>query len=457
MKSEATNAAQLKKWQILVYTITFVAYAMSHFSRKCYTNVKSNLKEEAGMSKEMLGLLDSVFMFFYAVGSYFSGSLGDRMNPSHVVGAGLYGAGFCVVLFAAGVWFDLVNTTSSVWLYTTYFVLIWTLHGLFQSTGGPVNTAIMGNWFSKENRGLIFGTWTCHQYMGNIIAAVVSAVVLSSGYPYWWALVIPAVCNIVWGLVCTFLLPPRPADKDIDFGDTKAAEVSNADLPPPIGFIDAFKIPGVARYAISFGFFKLINYILFFWLPTFLMVHFDPSTGNLISTLYDVGMMPGGIIVGWASDVFGGRRATVVTIFLLLLCPIIGIFSAYNDVMGVPLTLIFLVMMGILIGGPNNIITSAVAADLASDPSIQGNNRALGTVTGIINGSGSITAAIGLLFIPKIDSAFPGVGVWYFMIICTLIGCALLSPKVCSELSQGSEEEPVARPGRGGYSSINRA
>ncbi len=40
----------------------------------------------------------------------------------------------------------------------------------------------MGNWFcdkkSIENRGLIFGLWTCHQYMGDITAAVCTAIVL---------------------------------------------------------------------------------------------------------------------------------------------------------------------------------------------------------------------------------------------------------------------------------------
>ena len=63
--------------------------------------------------------------------------------------------------------------------------------------------------------------------------------------------------------------------------------------------------------------------------------------------------------------------------------------------MPVYLLLTLLGVMGILVGGPNNIISSAVAADLAGHPSIKGNNRALGTVTGIINGSGSITASIG--------------------------------------------------------------
>lgn len=43
---------------------------------------------------------------------------------------------------------------------------------------------------------------------------------------------------------------------------------------------------------------------------------------------------------------------------------------------------------------PNNIISSAVAVDLAGHPKLAG-TRSLGTVTGIINGSGSIVAAMG--------------------------------------------------------------
>ena len=43
---------------------------------------------------------------------------------------------------------------------------------------------------------------------------------------------------------------------------------------------------------------------------------------------------------------------------------------------------------------PNNIISSAVAVDLAGHPKLAG-TRSLGTVTGIINGSGSIVAALG--------------------------------------------------------------
>ena len=49
-----------------------------------------------------------------------------------------------------------------------------------QATGGPVNTAIMGNWFPKKGRGLVFGLWTCHQYSGDIVAAFAGAAILNS-------------------------------------------------------------------------------------------------------------------------------------------------------------------------------------------------------------------------------------------------------------------------------------
>ncbi|CAE7608984.1 slc37a3, partial [Symbiodinium microadriaticum] len=57
-------------------------------------------------------------------------------------------------------------------------------------------------------------------------------------------------------------------------------------------------LPNVLSYAIAFGFFKLVNYAMFFQLPVILASHFDQSTSNVISSLYSVGMMPGGIVCG---------------------------------------------------------------------------------------------------------------------------------------------------------------
>jgi OPA family glycerol-3-phosphate transporter-like MFS transporter 1/2 len=109
----------------------------------------------------------------------------------------------------------------------------------------------------------------------------------------------------------------------------------------------------VAQYALAFGFFKLTNYVLFFWLPFFLGKTFDPVTANLIAALYSVGMMPGGIIVGYVSDIFGGRRASVIGVFMGLLIIFLGLFAKFSESGNMnPIALLaMLACMGILVGG----------------------------------------------------------------------------------------------------------
>ncbi len=227
-------------------------------------------------------------------------------------------------------------------------------------------TAVMGNWFcdkkSIENRGLIFGLWTCHQYMGDITAAVCTAIVLGAKLDYTWAIFIPACTNFGWGYL-TMKLIADPADvgiitpevkirmekhaaKNLESGSTEVDEG-----PAPITYAAAFRIPMVAQYAFAFGFFKLTNYVLFFWLPYFLGKHFDPVAANLIASLYSVGMMPGGIIVGYVSDLFGGRRASVIGCFMSCLFVFLFIFSQKSEELNAYALLVMLCIMGILVGG----------------------------------------------------------------------------------------------------------
>jgi sugar phosphate permease len=444
---------RLKAYQKWAYLVTFGAYFMAHFSRKCYSTVKPQLKLEAGLTQDVLSEMDSVFMATYALGSFISGRLGDIYRPTTIISIGLLGSGLCLFFMLVGIWFDfegLNGTFGNLFFLTTYFIF-----GFFQSTGGPVGTAIMGSWFcdteSVKARGMIFGTWTCHQYLGDIFAAVCTAIILKLGVTYWWALVIPALANVGWGFLCMYGLTPEPEEIGIDTTDLKppkkageekkklvpVADASGTTESKPIGFIEAFMIPNVAGYAFAFGFFKLTNYVLFFWLPYFLGLHFDPTTANLVSTLYSFGMMPGGIIVGKVSDLFGGKRATVICLFQMCLIPLLWVFAVTSETLPIWAMMVMLCMMGILIGGPNNILTSAVAADLSEHPMIGGNSKSLGTITGIINGSGSITAAIGLLVVGPMTKVYGWSSVWYFMMLLTFTGTMLLMPNVKKEMGYG--------------------
>jgi sugar phosphate permease len=507
------DGAKYAHWQRMVFFITFVNYAMSHFSRKCYTNVKVDLVR-SGVDKTILSQMDTAFMLTYALGSFISGRLGDMFPQNVVIGVGLMGSTLCLgmiqVFEASGV----VNSNHSMGFFL--FVMAQFVHGFFQSTGGPVNTSVMGAWWPKKGRGLVFGLWTCHQYIGDIMAALATAFIINHGWPWQWALLIPGLTNGVWGVVNLFFLPNRPSEVGCESEDDKRAAASllasggSASKQETITFMQALMIPNVLGYAIAFGFFKFVNYAMFFWLPFFLSLHFDPQKANVISSLYSFGMMPGGVIVGYVSDLFDGRRACVIAVFMSLLAPLLWVFAMFSDTMPPVLLLVLLGLMGILVGGPNNIITSAVAADLADHPSIGGNTRVLGTVTGIINGSGSITAAFGLMLIgtraarvlctPCLPArllatwqgtsserqtctfARPGrlsyarkgprehrraharalpactrrtgplqemggwTAVWYFLIACVVVGTALMGPKIYKEITAHESTNAPAAP-----------
>lgn len=65
------------------------------------------------------------------------------------------------------------------------------------------------------------------------------------------------------------------------------------------------------------------------------------------------------------------------------------VYETFSDTsLGVNITLLTLV--GVLVNGPYALITTAVSADLGTHESLQGNAKALATVTAIIDGTGSI-------------------------------------------------------------------
>jgi OPA family glycerol-3-phosphate transporter-like MFS transporter 1/2 len=180
-------------------------------------------------------------------------------------------------------------------------------------------------------------------------------------------LLIPAIANIAWAFLTAQLIAD-PATVGIITPEVRIRqekmEAKRKELeergesmeedqgPAAISYGAAIRIPMVAQYAIAFGFFKLTNYCLFFWLPYFLGKSFDPVAANLIAALYSVGMMPGGIIVGYVSDFFGGRRAVVIGVFMCTLMVFLGIFAVWSEKGLPPVALLAMLgCMGILVGG----------------------------------------------------------------------------------------------------------
>lgn len=311
------SSISYKTHQALVLIITFFAYAAYHATRKTTSVVKSALDPQSpdtnlqspslrrayarnplqGASNSwvlgggwapfngsdgtaLLGELDVSFLFLYATGMFFSGHLGDRMDLRVFLTIGMVGTGVFTALFGVGYW-------ANIHLFY-YYLIVQMLAGLFQSTGWPSVVAVVGNWFGKRKRGLIMGIWNAHTSLGNIAGSVVASLLLK--YGWGWSMVVPGFGIIFVGLVLFLFLPVSPesvgASTDDDKlmsptkeGDEITAPLLRKDDRHAVGFLEAWRIPGVASFSLCLFFSKLVAYTFLYWLPFYIS-----HTGTRAST-----------------------------------------------------------------------------------------------------------------------------------------------------------------------------
>lgn len=163
----------------LVFALTWIAYASLYFGRKGFPVVKSTLESQLGISKNMLGWIDTGYLAAYAITLFASGYLGDRIGARRLIGIGLLGAA------SACAWFGSASTSIA-------FLIAYMLNGACQSAGWPGCVKAMGAWFSARERGTVMGVWsTCYQLGG--LAATAVATFLFVHFGWRWAFFGPAM------------------------------------------------------------------------------------------------------------------------------------------------------------------------------------------------------------------------------------------------------------------------
>jgi len=453
-----------------VFILTFFSYAFFHACRKAFSNIKDSMEKSfSPMNASMfpydtwqketlfhsetkanvfLGELDTLFLFAYAIGLFFFGMLGDRVNLKAMLTVGMCGSAILTFLFG---YLSAILGVRNLW----YYRCIYCLNGLFQATGWPATVAIMGNWFSKKSGGLVFGFWSGNASTGNILGSLIVASVLHYGYEYGMLLnsmllfcggILISICLIVHpnevGLEAPSELENKENFKTSKEGIVNDQLTSSSDteihLHQPthaISFVQALLIPGVIPYSLSYACLKLVNYTFFFWLPTYLSqgLHWDDSLADKLSNFYDIGGIAGGILAGIITDVMG-VRSPVVGLMLLLSTVSLYLYNAFGTTYTSNVAL--MIVTGFLIGGPANTISTAITADLGKHEKIRGSAEALSTVTGIIDGTGSIGAAIGQYLVPVINQHLGWQYVFYFLILMTAMSLFCIIPMLYCELKQ---------------------
>jgi sugar phosphate permease len=130
-RSAVNKMAVFQRHQTEIYLFTFLAYGVLHLSRKTYANLKVKLEANAMFDPTFLSVMDTTFMLFYAIGSFFSGALGDFLSAPKIVAIGLIGSGICVLLLAVCVWVKIETSKDEFWRTFTPLVIMIYLKTIF--------------------------------------------------------------------------------------------------------------------------------------------------------------------------------------------------------------------------------------------------------------------------------------------------------------------------------------
>ncbi|KAJ6942874.1 glycerol-3-phosphate transporter 4 [Populus alba x Populus x berolinensis] len=482
----------LKTYRYMVLLITFIAYTSYHASRKPSSIVKSVLDPEPdktlnvypwpigsvflkdeilGKNKykseytgwepfngkggtKKLGLIDVAFLACYSLGMYGAGHLGDTLDLRLFLSSGMIGSGIFAGLFGMGYFWN-------IHVFGFYLVMQM-VAGLFQATGWPSVVAVIGNWFGKRKRGLIMGIWNAHTSVGNITGSLLAASVLD--YGWGWSFIAPGMFIALAGVLVFLFLAPYPEDVGFPCPNVPAARAEavprdvesqaqsegivekgkNAPIREvsgvrrSVGLLEACMIPGVLSFAFCLFFAKLVAYTFLYWLPFYLSqteiggeYMSVKSAGNL-STLFDVGGIVGGILAGHISDKLRARAITAAS-FMYAAIPSMLLYHIYGS-FSQTMNIVLMMIAGLFINGPYALITTAVSADLGTHSSLRGDSRALATVTAIIDGTGSIGAALGPLLTGFLSTKGWNT-VFVMLMLSALIAGLLLSCQVVAEIN----------------------
>ena len=108
----------------------------------------------------------------------------------------------------------------------------------------------------------------------------------------------------------------------------------------------------------------------------------------------DIGGLIGLFAIGYISDLTYSKRSPVSLLFLVLSCIIWYMMTVNYNSLNYQKLMVSFFFYGFFMQGVTNTIASTCSADIGK--SVPGRNtKAVSTITGIIDGSGNVGAAIG--------------------------------------------------------------
>ena len=486
------------KPEFIIFILLYYTYASYHACRVSFDNSKDDIQQEWLLSKQLLGAMDSIFLFMYSFGQFIAGVFGDRFLANNVHGYGLLFTCIFVLLFGISVPYLKFTNNDTGW-----FILLWIFNGFTQSMGWPTSIKILYNYFKYSSHyGLIFGFWCSCQPVGDLLGTLYHYIIIhyyKNDSSLQWVFILPSIQAFIAFIIAIFIIKPSPTNEsminiNINNPESKAINDGNnddikQDIPPKkrkkskrnknnnnkrrvksenfeyepeieyqygmesdsdeslpenqhdlrLSFGKLITLPILLQFSFIFGCIKSIHYSILFWLPYFLdkIKNETYDKINVISITYSIGGIFGSIICGIMTDNTNKFLYKVNIIFYSTILSIIPIFLLrvnYNESI---INYIFSFIVGLLLGGPESLIPSLFACIIGQKLNSKGKPASISSITGIINGFGSFATSIIVLI-----STFISYDIFFIILaILGLLASILFIPIIIDQKNRIYKQE----------------
>lgn len=371
-----TESARLKRWQTTTMFSLVVGYAGYYFCRSNFSVASPLLLEafgDQGLDKEMLGLIASVGVFFYAIGKLLNGVLCDFVGGRRMFLFGMAASIGATILFGAGAG-------------VSVFFVAWALNRLVQSMGWGALVKISSNWFPYKRYGWVMGIMSLSFLFGDAIARLFLGQLIDFGFSWRGVFFASAAVLGVIMVVDYFTLKSSPTDVGLPEVEVNPKNVfgETGDRERPAGLkallMPFFQSPAFWLVAfMSFGL-TLMRESFNFWTPTYLaeVGRLSPGAAAQMSLFFPLFGGFAVLLTGYMSDKFaGGKRAGIMVLSLIPLVAILLVMGSVTGIENAVLPVIFVSISAFLMLGPYAFLAGAISLDLGGK---QGSSTAAGMV-----------------------------------------------------------------------------
>lgn len=409
---------EYRYWRLRIFYSMFLGYAFYYFTRKSFTFAMPGMISDLGLDKSQVGLLGTLLYLSYGFSKFVSGIMSDHSNPRYFMSIGLIVTGICNILF---------GLSSSLFL----FALFWAINGWFQGWGWPPCARLLTHWYSKNERGSWWSSWSVSHNVGGALIPLVVAACLNY-YGWRCAMYVPGVLCIFAGLFLINRLRDTPQSlglppveeyrNDYSGKSFKKGDAEQELTTKQILFQNVLSNPYLWMLAFASFFVYVVRTAANDWSVLFLMEEkgYSQLTASGTISLFEAGGFCGILFAGWVSDrLFSARRGPINVLFSLGM--IVTVLAFWLIPEGYPLLdSVAIFMVGVCVFGPQMMIGLA-AAELV-------HKKAAATATGFAGWFAYFGAAGAGYPLGKIAQDWGWDGYFFVVLGCCAIATLLLLP-----------------------------